>query len=171
MGIHQYSAFSSQYLLLAILIQTQVANHPLYPYPLKVESKFSAQPFPAQRAYTLEEGNIFWGRDYEISHFLEVLFSKEAPDFFLLYGASGVGKISLIQAGVLTRISKAQLLLNSVGEEASLVEALKKVTLKFDKNESTYQFILIEATQQSSLEVGALLKQLVIASEHRQNVF
>ncbi|MEM6316472.1 MAG: hypothetical protein AAF960_02320 [Bacteroidota bacterium] len=141
----------------------QATLKPLYPYQLSVEPKFSAQPFPEQRAYTLEEVAIFWGRDYEISDFLNSILDEDSPDFLLLYGASGVGKTSLIQAGVLPRIPQNQILYNSVVTKQPLsirlLDLIENNTLETVDN--GLQYIVLDAPLPSPLEILPILKRFI----------
>lgn len=146
----------------------EVTNNPLYPFPLLRESMFSAKPFPEKRTYSIKEGAIFWGRAYETGNFLEVILDKKVTDFVLLYGASGVGKTSFIQAGVLTRVPASQILLNKIIEEEEAIETLKDLiaNLNFDKNTESHQYLIIDGIRPSDLPILPLLEQLVVSSKN-----
>lgn len=100
----------------------EVANTPLYNIPILETIAFPPEPFPAFEAYTYRSANVFWGRDYEIRNLFDILHKEYAHTLVVLYGASGVGKTSLLQAGLIPRISEQNILLNSSIEEYSSPE-------------------------------------------------
>lgn len=67
--------------------------------PNENESSESSNPFIGPRAYTEMEKGLFHGRDTEIEHIGTQIFASNSLLFFI-YGDSGVGKTSLVQAGL-----------------------------------------------------------------------
>ncbi|MEZ4706668.1 MAG: hypothetical protein R3A44_05665 [Caldilineaceae bacterium] len=65
---------------------------------------FPPQPFPGTRPYSDEYANLFRGRDIEIGNFLYMITDPNGPKITLMYGQAGVGKTSLLQAGVIPRM-------------------------------------------------------------------
>ena len=68
-------------------------------------------PYPGLICFEEEDAAVFFGRDDEIFHSLEVLNhlwdkGAEEPRFVLFLGASGSGKSSLVRAGILPRLRK-----------------------------------------------------------------
>ncbi len=63
----------------------------------------SASPFRGLVPYSEEDASFFFGRDDEIE---VVIANLEARRLTLLYGESGVGKSSLLRAGVLHRLRR-----------------------------------------------------------------
>lgn len=59
------------------------------------------EPYKALAAYEKEDSAMFYGRDSEIETLTSLI---HAHRLVLLYGASGVGKTSLLQAGVIPRL-------------------------------------------------------------------
>ena len=59
------------------------------------------QPYVGLRPYRQRERTLFFGRDRESR---EVSTIWQAAGLSVLYGASGVGKTSLLHAGVLPRL-------------------------------------------------------------------
>jgi tetratricopeptide (TPR) repeat protein len=72
----------------------------------------SFRPYVGLRAFRVEENGIFYGRARES---LETARIWRAKRLTLLYGASGVGKTSLLQAGVIPALDPARFDLCPVG--------------------------------------------------------
>lgn len=63
-------------------------------------------PFPGLRAFSEDDAEMFFGRDYEIEQILVHLARArgDGPRHVVIEGASGTGKSSLLRAGVLSRL-------------------------------------------------------------------
>ncbi|RWX42987.1 hypothetical protein H206_03294 [Candidatus Electrothrix aarhusensis] len=69
----------------------------------KVESKVAVEPYIGLRPFSENERDRFFGRDREIS----ILLNKiRANRLTLLLAASGVGKSSLLRAGIMPKLRK-----------------------------------------------------------------
>jgi len=64
-------------------------------------------PYFGLRAFTEEEEDLFYGRDLLISVLLERL--RQYPKFLAVIGASGSGKTSVVQAGLLPKLQQGKL--------------------------------------------------------------
>lgn len=62
------------------------------------------EPYKALASYEAQDRALFFGRDREIEELTALI---HAHRLVLLYGASGVGKTSLLQAGVLPRLEES----------------------------------------------------------------
>ena len=65
-------------------------------------------PFPGLEAFTESDAGVFFGRDSEISELVELLHPHvpaSARRSIVVTGPSGVGKTSLVQAGLLPRLA------------------------------------------------------------------
>jgi len=60
-------------------------------------------PFKFLDSYTLEDRNIFFGREKEIEEIFRMLYSGK---LILVYGRSGTGKSSIVNCGLLSRIPR-----------------------------------------------------------------
>ena len=84
------------------------ANDPLIGLPpLKIDSKkLPASPYVSIKGHTPADAPLFFGRNAEIRSLYDwVLRSSDDPPILLFYGQSGVGKSSLLNAGLLPRLN------------------------------------------------------------------
>ena len=62
------------------------------------------EPFRYLAWFTAKEAEVFFGRNREIRQMYERLMAEDAPPILLLYGQTGVGKSSFLDAGLLPRL-------------------------------------------------------------------
>jgi formylglycine-generating enzyme required for sulfatase activity len=112
------SLFSGPYQL-ASLVQAAVASHladndkpasstvsePATSLPVTWDIKKKGSPYPGLMNFTPEYAPVFFGRDLEVREILDRMHLPEGR-FILVSGDSGVGKSSVIAAGVLQVIEK-----------------------------------------------------------------
>jgi tetratricopeptide (TPR) repeat protein len=67
----------------------------------------SQNPWPGLRAFTENDRDFFFGRERETSELLELV---QRSSVVVLYGQSGLGKTSLLQAGLLPDLKRADFL-------------------------------------------------------------
>jgi len=70
-----------------------------------IEKDKDGSPYPGLMHFTRKYAPVFFGRDLEVAEILDRLRKPEGR-FLLISGASGSGKSSLVDAGVLPRIEK-----------------------------------------------------------------
>lgn len=80
------------------------AGDPLYRLPLP-DVDFPAQPYPHLHWYTAADARVFHGRDGDIAAVCRRLLDETGRPIVLFFGESGVGKSSLLEAGVRPRLS------------------------------------------------------------------
>jgi len=68
--------------------------------------KFPNQPFIGLRWFTRVDARIFFGRGKMIKTLYDLLHTPTADDLILMYGQSGVGKSSLLHAGLFPRLEQ-----------------------------------------------------------------
>lgn len=68
--------------------------------PTEIENNYR---YPGIRPFNSEQGNIFYGRKEEVESLYRLISLQKE---ILLYGKSGLGKSSLINAGIIPRIEK-----------------------------------------------------------------
>ena len=83
----------------------EAVENPLFGLP-EIPQTYSLpnSPFLFLRRYERKHAEIFFGRSYYIRDLYNQLTDKKSAPVILLYGQSGVGKSSLLEAGVLPRM-------------------------------------------------------------------
>jgi hypothetical protein len=85
----------------------EAAGDPLYGLPGIPEGKLPEEPFLFFDRYERKHAEIFFGRSYYIRELYHRVTYKESPPILLLYGQAGVGKSSLLDAGLIPRLEKS----------------------------------------------------------------
>ncbi|MVM33994.1 hypothetical protein GO755_28425 [Spirosoma sp. HMF4905] len=62
--------------------------------------------YPGIKPFTTEEQDLFFGRDHDREELFKLIYTQQ---IVVLYGRSGFGKSSLINAGIVPKLQKAQL--------------------------------------------------------------
>jgi hypothetical protein len=84
----------------------EAAGDPLFGLPAPPPRDLPENPYLEPLAwYAAEHSEVFFGRGYQIRELYERMTGPARPPILLLYGRSGVGKSSLLGAGLLPRIS------------------------------------------------------------------
>ncbi|HKY44138.1 MAG TPA: AAA family ATPase [Pyrinomonadaceae bacterium] len=77
---------------------------PLFPVPGIPERDLPNEPFRHLTWFTREHAEIFFGRNNEIRQLYDRLTERNGSPIVLLYGQAGVGKSSLLDAGLIPRL-------------------------------------------------------------------
>lgn len=77
---------------------------PCFGLPGLPRQPLPAEPFRYLAWFTAKEAEVFFGRNREIRQTYERLTSDDSPPVTLLYGQSGVGKSSFLDAGLAPRL-------------------------------------------------------------------
>lgn len=88
----------------------EAANDPLFglpPIPEKLWRKLPECPFRGLDWFTREDAPIFFGRGCEIRELYQQITAPRSLPLILFYGQSGVGKSSLLAAGLLPRLEQS----------------------------------------------------------------
>lgn len=85
----------------------QAADDPLFDLPSLPSLDLPDAPFRPLDWYRREDAEIFFGRGKEIRKLYDRINSPHGHPIVLLYGQSGVGKSSLLAAGLLPRLEKS----------------------------------------------------------------
>jgi len=87
----------------------EAANKPLFalpPIPDELWQNLPESPFRGLDWFEREHAPIFFGRGYEIRELYQQITAPHTPPLILFYGQSGVGKSSLLAAGLLPRLEQ-----------------------------------------------------------------
>ena len=107
-----------------------ISGNPLYGLPdIPPSFNLPESPFLYLNRYERRHAEVFFGRSYYIRSLFSSVNETQAPPVILLYGQSGVGKSSLLEAGLQPRLeSKFEIIylrrLGSVGLSATVYNAL-----------------------------------------------
>ncbi|MEM7530954.1 MAG: CHAT domain-containing protein [Chloroflexota bacterium] len=80
------------------------ANEPLFGLPSLPQHDLPESPFRHLNFFTEEDAKIFFGRGHQIRSLYELVTTPDNAPIILFYGESGVGKSSLLAAGLLPRL-------------------------------------------------------------------
>jgi len=80
------------------------AGNPEFGLPRLPDRDLPETPFRHLNWFTAEHAEVFFGRGYQVRELYEEVIDPAGPPILLLYGASGVGKSSLLDAGLVPRL-------------------------------------------------------------------
>ncbi len=128
--------------------------------------------YPGISPFTSEQKNIFFGRDADIKKLKKLISLRNQV---LLYSKSGVGKTSLLNAGVLPKFEKDYTIIkirffayNNEKSESPLEKTIN--TIKTQTNHSRTSSILVEVLKKTNLKktLWYYFKQLQLTSKKEQ---
>ncbi len=82
----------------------QAANDPLYGLPVPPVRDLPASPYKHLHWFTRDDAEIFFGRGREIRDLYEAITRPHGAPIVLFFGATGVGKSSVLDAGLRPRL-------------------------------------------------------------------
>jgi hypothetical protein len=85
----------------------EAARNPLFGLPEIPPGKLPDQPFLFLNRYERKHAEIFFGRSYYIRELYHRVTDQKSPPIILLYGQTGVGKSSLLDAGLIPRLEQS----------------------------------------------------------------
>ena len=80
------------------------AGDPLALLPLPINGPLPDAPYPGLRRFTAVDAPVFFGRGHSIRRLYERVTSPTSAPVILLHGQSGVGKSSILEAGLTPRL-------------------------------------------------------------------
>lgn len=80
------------------------AGAPLALLPLPINGPLPEAPYPGLRRFTAGDAPVFFGRGHSIRRLYERVVSPTSSPVILLHGQSGVGKSSILEAGLTPRL-------------------------------------------------------------------
>lgn len=102
----------------------QAAGDPLFGLPTPDLHDLPESPYRHLKWFTARDSEIFFGRGRQIRDMYERLTSPETPPIVLFYGQSGVGKSSLLDAGLFPRLQHNHTVHYVRRSESGLTETL-----------------------------------------------
>ena len=105
------------------------AGDPLYALPAVPPGDLPPAPFKHLHWFRRSDAEVFFGRGYDIRRLFEALTDVQGAPIVLLFGATGVGKSSLLNAGLRPRLEASYAVVYSrrnprTGLAGTLAEAL-----------------------------------------------
>jgi len=85
----------------------ETIGNPLFGLPIVPPDDLPAEPFRHLTWFTREHAEIFFGRNYQIRQLYDRLTEANGAPIVLLYGQAGVGKSSLLDAGLTPRMESS----------------------------------------------------------------
>lgn len=85
----------------------EAAGNPLFGIPQVPHGDLPAVPFRSLNWFTRQDAEVFFGRNYEIRQLYDRITEPFAAPIVLLYGGAGVGKSSLLDAGITPRLESS----------------------------------------------------------------
>ncbi len=85
----------------------EAVGDPLFGIPGVTPGDLPAEPFRHLSWFTRQDAEIFFGRNYEIRQLYDRITEPAGAPIVLLYGQTGVGKSSLLDAGITPRLEKS----------------------------------------------------------------
>jgi hypothetical protein len=80
------------------------AGNPLFGLPPLPEQDLPESPFRGLTWFTAQDAEVYFGRGHQIREVFKQIKEPGRPPILLLHGASGVGKSSLLDAGLVPRL-------------------------------------------------------------------
>lgn len=81
-------------------------NDPLFGLPPLPEQDLPASPYRHLSRFTRKDAEVFFGRGHQIRELCERLTAPRTAPIMLFYGQSGVGKSSILDAGLIPRLEQ-----------------------------------------------------------------
>jgi len=103
--VQQYAGPAIIALLLVLIGATVLAVSAQHPRRPSHQWDPSRTPYPGLDSYTADEAAVFFGREEQAEELATRLHGEGRDRFVVVVGASGSGKSSLVQAGVLPRLT------------------------------------------------------------------
>ncbi|MGD2086401.1 MAG: hypothetical protein PVH61_09490 [Candidatus Aminicenantes bacterium] len=109
----------------------EAARNPLAFLPEIPAGKLPDKPYLFLNHYERKHAEIFFGRSYYIRELYHRVTDKKSPPIILLYGQSGVGKSSLLDAGLIPRLEQSHTVYYAGRDpQKGLLATLEKVLVK-----------------------------------------
>ena len=135
-------------------------DNPLLSLPTLPSSNFPNEPFPGLSSYPQRLATVFGGRDQEIFQLYEMLTTANNSSLILFYAAIGVGKTSLLEAGLIPHLNQVHFLdINSL-DKIAITEILDGIIKEASEKETT-RIIIIDALITVDLKLLQFVKPIL----------
>lgn len=84
----------------------EAVNDPSFGLPALPEQELPESPYRHLRRFSRQDAEVFFGRGHQIRELYDRLTAPRAAPILLFYGQSGVGKSSLLDAGLIPRLEQ-----------------------------------------------------------------
>jgi len=122
----------------------EAARSPLFGLPEIPAGKLPDQPFLFLNRYERKHAEIFFGRSYYIRELYHRVTDRKSPPIILLYGQTGVGKSSLLDAGLIPRLEQSHTVCYARRDpQKGLLGTIEKVLWKEIENSTGKPLIII----------------------------
>lgn len=129
-------------------------------------------PFKFLDSYSKQDKDIFFGRDEEVEALYQMTFQS---NILLVYGASGTGKTSLINAGLASRFQAHDWKALTIRRGNNLNDALSaklEEAIGGDSNATEFNFSWLDEEEESNTTKSSLSRQLEnIYSEYFRPIY
>ena len=145
------------------------AGNPLFGLPQLKHIELPRFPFKFFKHFNKKDAPIFFGRSHEIRQIYDAITDDQRPKIIHLYGRSGVGKSSLLAAGVVPRIELTQAIRYIRVKKDGSIESLlgEALNCKSSYEEIYKKWVETEGTREKPLTlVLDQFENILYDSEH-----
>ncbi len=107
----------------------EAVNDPLFGLPPLLARDLPESPYRHLNWFTQKDAEMFFGRGHQIRELYDRLTAPRTAPIILFYGQSGVGKSSILDAGLIPRLEQAYEVCYVRRGEGGLLDALKRAFL------------------------------------------
>ncbi len=111
------------------------AQKPLFNLHLPDSIEYPDEPYKYLKWYTRQDARVFFGRSHDIRKIYDRILNEKAAPILRIYGSSGVGKSSLLEAGLIPYLEQKAHVYVGRRKESGLVETLEGLLKKAANNE------------------------------------
>jgi WD40 repeat protein len=130
------------------------ANDPLFGLPPIPSSDLPPKPYRHLNWFTRKHAEIFFGRGRQIQELYNLVTAPDSAPIILLYGQSGVGKSSLLEAGLMPRLESSHAIqYHRRQQEIGLLETLLKALGATEKMTLAQAWLALENASQKPVIV------------------
>ena len=111
------------------------AQKPLFNLQLPDSIHYPGEPYKYLKWYTRADARIFFGRSHDIRKIYDRVLNERAAPILRIYGSSGVGKSSLLEAGLIPYLEQKAHVYVGRRKESGLVDTIEGLLKQAANNE------------------------------------